>query len=88
MPEDGAALGGGEMAAALPAGDRRCDLDGGDAGDIERVGGLDAGKGTHPGAAGFRDMAFDQGAAVEARERTDIADFWLPPKLFSTKWLW
>ena len=42
MTEHRSGLGGGEMAAVLPAGDRGSDLDGGDAGDIERVSRLGA----------------------------------------------
>ena len=35
MPDDGPGLGGGEVAASLPAGDGGEDLDGRDAGDVE-----------------------------------------------------
>ena len=37
MPEDRPGLGGGQVALVLAAGDCRSDLNGGDAGDIERV---------------------------------------------------
>ena len=37
MSEHGSSLGGRQMTAALPSCDRRGDLDGGDAGDVERI---------------------------------------------------
>src|SRR5271157_1702970 len=67
--EDCPCLGWREAAAVLPPCDRGGDLNGGDAGDIKRMSRLGASQRTDPSATGFRDMAFDQGAAVEKVDR-------------------
>ena len=48
MAEDRSGLGGGNVAAVLPPGDGGEDFDGGDAGDVNPVGGLGAGSGSGP----------------------------------------
>src|SRR4051794_38916633 len=65
MAKDGSGLGKRKDAAMLAAGDRRRDLDGGDAGDVQPMTGLGANQRFHPGAAGLGDVAFDEGAGVE-----------------------
>jgi len=65
MPEHRAGLGSGEIASVLPASDRRSDLNGGNAGDINPGAGLGTDGGFNPGAAGFVHMAFDEGAGIE-----------------------
>src|SRR5262249_19202336 len=69
MAVDGCALGSGKAAAALPPGDRRCHLHGGDPGDVERVARLGSGLGAHPMAADLVHMPFDQGTRVEEERR-------------------
>jgi hypothetical protein len=65
VAEDRPGLGGGKIAAVRPPSDGSEDLDGGDAGDIDAVGGPGADQGAHPLAAGLIDMALDQGRRVE-----------------------
>jgi hypothetical protein len=65
MAEDRSGLGGGEVAVVLPPGDSGEDFDGGDAGDVNPVGGPGADQGADPGAARLVDMALDQGGRVE-----------------------
>ena len=69
MAVDGRALGGGKAPAALPPGDRRGDLDGGDPGESSRVARLGGGLGANLTAADFGHMAFDKGAGVEEERR-------------------
>jgi hypothetical protein len=65
VTEDGSSLGGGEIAGVLPPGDRGRDLNGGNAGDIERVTRLGADEGFDSGAADLDDMAFDKSTGIE-----------------------
>jgi hypothetical protein len=65
MPKYRAGLGGGKVAAVLSAGDRGSDLNGGDAGDIERVSRFSVDQRAYPAAADLDHMTFDEGAGVE-----------------------
>jgi hypothetical protein len=58
-----------QAAGALAAGDRRRDLDGGDAGDIERVSRLGADEGFDPGTTGLDHVPLDEGAGIEKAMR-------------------
>lgn len=56
-------------AGSLPPGDRRSHLDGGDAGEIERVARLGPGQGADPGIASLGDVTLDDAAGVEEEDR-------------------
>ena len=65
LAENRGGLGGGEIAWPLPAGDTGSDLNGGDAGDIERMPGLGPDQGAYPGAASLLHMTLDEGGGIE-----------------------
>jgi hypothetical protein len=59
MPEHRPGLGARQMAAVLTAGDRGCEFDDGDAGDLEVMGRLGPDQGANPGAPDLDHMALD-----------------------------